>query len=848
MLASLTARRRAFKWLWPSVLMLCLFGAAWAHPLGNFTINHFARITAGADRAQIRYVIDLAEIPTFQELQKADLNSDGAFAADEQQTYLAQVTPQHLAGLRLTADGAPVPLQLTDKTISLEQGTAGLTTMRLIYDLTGQWPATSAAARLTFENTNLLERPGWRELSVTPMAGVQIFDSTLYGNGVTDELKLYPEDLLMAPLNERSGEWSVTRGILPANARPLTLRDGKPVVARRDRFAELIAVPHLTPGVILFGLLLAFVLGAVHALEPGHGKTVVGAYLVGTRGTPKHALFLGATVTITHTLGVFALGLVTLFASRYVLPEKLFPVLSFISGALVLGIGANIFIKRLRGLLRAGATHEHHHDHAHGHDHAHDHAHDAHGHNHHHDAHSHSHHHDHQHGQPDHHHDHHDHQHVHAPAQAHHHDHTHAHDHGHGHHHDHAHGQHHNHTHEHHDHTHGHQHDHTHEQHTHTHEPLPPGWHSHGGVAHSHLPPGADGTPVTWRSLLGLGVSGGLLPCPSALVLMLAAISLDRVGYGLVLTVAFSLGLAAVLTGIGLAFVYGGKLIDRIPGSGKWTRVLPAVSAFIIAVLGAIICYQALQQAGFNLGDLWRGELETSGQTSAAAILGLGLFIGLRHALDTDHLAAVSTIVSERRNLFSSLLIGGLWGVGHTVSLLLAGVAVILLNVQIEKYEKPLEFGVALMLIGLGANVLYKLARGGRIHFHQHTHGGHAHVHPHVHDGKGDPPASHHGFKLGLRPLIIGMVHGLAGSAALMLAVLATIKSTPLAFAYIIIFGLGSIGGMMIMSLLLSLPMHFTAEHFARTSWVVRALAGCFSLGFGLFMVYEIGFVEGLLW
>lgn len=328
---------------------------------------------------------------------------------------------------------------------------------------------------------------------------------------------------------------------------------------------------------------------------------------------------------------------------------------------------------------------------------------------------------------------------------------------------------------------------------------------------------------------------------------MLGAISLNRVGYGLVLTVAFSLGLAAVLTGIGLAFVYGGKLIDRVPGSGRWTRVLPAVSAFVIAVLGAIICYQALQQAGFNLSDLWHGELETSGQTSAAAILGLGLFIGLRHALDTDHLAAVSTIVSERRNLFSSLLVGGLWGVGHTVSLLLAGVGVILLNLQIEKYEKPLEFGVALMLIGLGINVLYKLARGGRVHFHQHTHGGHTHVHPHVHDGKSEPPASHHGLKIGVRPLIIGMVHGLAGSAALMLAVLATIKSTWLAFAYIIIFGLGSIGGMMIMSLLLSLPMHFTANHFARTNWIVRALAGCFSLGFGLFMVYEIGFVEGLL-
>jgi nickel/cobalt transporter (NicO) family protein len=846
MLLSLTAPRRVSKLLWPLGLIFCLLGVALAHPLGNFTINHFMRINAGADQAQIRYVIDLAEIPTFQELQKADLNQDGTFSADEQQAYLAQVTATYLAGLKLTADGAAVPLQLNDQRLNLQQGEAGLMVMRLIYELTAQWPVTSSAARLRFENANLPERAGWRELIVTPAAGVQIFDSTLYGNGVTDELKAYPEDLLMAPLNERSGEWSATRGVLPANAQPLTMRDGNPVIVRRDRFAELIAVPQLTPGVILLGLLLAFVLGAAHALEPGHGKTVVGAYLVGTRGTPKHALFLGLTVTITHTLGVFALGLVTLFASRYVLPDKLFPILSFISGALVLGIGANIFIKRLRGLLGAGAEHDHHHGHTHDHDHGHTHDHHHHGHDHAHAASGH----DHLHNAPSNsRHDHHEPQHVHAHASALHHSHLRAHEHGHEHHHDHAHNQHYDHTHEHHGHAHTHNHhEHSHNpQHGHTHEQLPPGWHSHGGVAHSHLPPGADGTPVTWRSLLGLGVSGGLLPCPSALVLMLGAISLNRVGYGLVLTVAFSLGLAAVLTGIGLAFVYGGKLLNKIPSSGKWTRVLPAVSAFIITVLGAIICYQALQQAGFNLSDLWHGELETSGQTSAAAILSLGLFIGLRHALDTDHLAAVSTIVSERRSLFSSLLVGGLWGIGHTVSLLLAGVAVILLNLQIEKYEKPLEFGVALMLIGLGAHVLYKLVRGGRVHFHQHTHGGHTHVHPHLHDGASEPPHSHHGLKLGMRPLIIGMVHGLAGSAALMLAVLATIKSTPLAFAYIIIFGLGSIGGMMIMSLLLSLPMHFTADYFARTNWIVRALAGCFSLGFGLFMVYEIGFVEGLL-
>lgn len=226
----------------------------------------------------------------------------------------------------------------------------------------------------------------------------------------------------------------------------------------------------------------------------------------------------------------------------------------------------------------------------------------------------------------------------------------------------------------------------------------------------------------------------------------------------------------------------------------------------------------------------------------AISFLIAGLGIGLKHALDTDHLAAVSTIVSERKSLLSSLLIGGVWGIGHTLALLLAGVAVILLKLRIERYGKALEFGVALMLIGLGANVLYKLVRGARLHYHAHSHGPYTHIHPHLHENKPEPdPHSHHGLRLGLRPLIIGMVHGLAGSAALMLAVLAEIKSPVLAFGYIAVFGLGSIGGMMVMSMALSLPARFTAAQFQRTHLAVRAAAGLFSLGFGLILAYEIG-------
>lgn len=370
--------------------------------------------------------------------------------------------------------------------------------------------------------------------------------------------------------------------------------------------------------------------------------------------------------------------------------------------------------------------------------------------------------------------------------------------------------------------------------------------HSHGGRAHSHLPPGTDNTPVTWRSLLALGISGGLLPCPSALVVMLAAIAGQRIGFGLLLIVAFSLGLAGVLTGIGLIFVYAGRWMKKTAlGSGRLARVLPVVSAFIIACLGVAICYEALIQAGVDFGALFS---DAPRPTTAASVLAFGLVLGLKHAVEADHLAAVTTIVSERKSILSASLVGGLWGVGHTISLFAAGLAVILLRVEISKrMEMALEFCVALMLVALGANALRKLARGGRVHLHTHRHGGFWHVHPHLHESSGEADEeTHHGLRLSGRPLVVGMIHGLAGSAALMLLVLSTIQSPLTGLAYIAVFGVGSIGGMMLMSALVGLPVHLTAGRFMRANLAIRCLAGLFSLGFGLFMVYEIGFVDGL--
>lgn len=240
------------------------------------------------------------------------------------------------------------------------------------------------------------------------------------------------------------------------------------------------------------------------------------------------------------------------------------------------------------------------------------------------------------------------------------------------------------------------------------------------------------------------------------------------------------------------------------------------------------------------------------GPGSLASILASGFVVGLLHALDADHLAAVSTLVSERRSLLSSSLIGGWWGLGHTISLLLAGAVVIFLQVQISpRLEQSFEFGVALMLMGLGANVLYKLYQGGQVHAHVHTHGAHRHIHPHVHApaSAAEPhtlPPTHHGFKLSARPLLIGMVHGLAGSAGLFLLGVAAIQSVVGKFAYIAVFGIGSIGGMMLMSSLLSLPAYLAVARYARAYRAVRFFAGCFSFSFGVWLAYEIGIGEGL--
>ena len=570
----LIARSSALSTLLLVLLWLALPLTAAAHPLGNFTVNRYSRLEIGVAGVKVHYVLDIAEIPTFQEKEFIDLNRDGQISETERLGYLERKTTQIQANLKLSLGGTLAPLKLDGQELSFLEGQGGLQTLRLVANFETA-PLASQVNNLSYQDNNYADRLGWRELVVRNATGVALVQSNVPATDQSNELRTYPEDMLASPLALSSAQVSfrLDASVIVNSAAPSTPAN---IIAKaQDPFAALITVGEITLPLVLVSLLGAFVLGAFHALSPGHGKTVVAAYLVGTRGTVRHAAFLGLTVTVTHTLGVFALGLITLFASQYIVPEKLYPWLGFLSGLIVLLMGLSLFRSRLRSALPGSASSSRLDDNAHGHSHT-DH---SHSHN---DVNNHSH------------------------SQA--------------------------------------NHEHAHEEYpAHLFEyyedeqPAPayayaqtpqtsavalslqpsihssptltpsqpdPHAHSHAGVSHSHLPPGMDGTALTWRKLLFFGISAGLLPCPSALVVMLSAIALGRVAFGLVLIVFFSLGLAATLTGMGFLFVYARKLMSKVKfgsSSSKLKTVLrfvPIASALIVAIIGLVISYDALIQTG----------------------------------------------------------------------------------------------------------------------------------------------------------------------------------------------------------------------------------------------------------
>lgn len=245
----------------------------------------------------------------------------------------------------------------------------------------------------------------------------------------------------------------------------------------------------------------------------------------------------------------------------------------------------------------------------------------------------------------------------------------------------------------------------------------------------------------------------------------------------------------------------------------------------------------------------------------AFTLLGLGFILGLKHALDADHLVAVSAIVSEHKGFLGSSVVGAMWGIGHTASLLAVGILVLALRMQIpEGIATWLEMAVAVMIVFLGVRVLWRLRGGGGVHIHAHSHDSHVHAHPHLHSATElhaheamHSPSHHHSSaegwtgrflhhaKSGKKSIVIGMVHGMAGSAGLMLLVLSSISSTALGVLCIALFGIGSILGMLVMSTLIGLPFVFTAHRSNRVNVIVRGLAGVISIAFGLFLAWELG-------
>jgi ABC-type nickel/cobalt efflux system permease component RcnA len=462
-------------------LVLALPSLATAHPLGNFTINRWAALRVEPGRLAVRYVVDMAEIPAFQTLAGVDADADGTLSDGERAAYLAAATRELGTGLAVTVDGAPLRLEPDGAHLELPPGAGGLPTLRV--ELAFAAPLSGTAGALDFRDGNFAGRLGWREVIAEPGPGVVLSQATVPRVDRSRALRAYPADELERPPLVSTARLRFAPGTAPASlAAEAVLPDVAPG-GLRDRLTTLVAQREpLSAGLVAMALVVAALLGALHALGPGHGKTIVGAYLVGSRGTARHAILLGLIVTATHTAGVYLLGLAMLVASHRLVPERIYPWVSALSGLLVLGIGASLAGTRLRAAVQPHAHHHHHHG---------------------------------------------------------------AHDHGHGHHHH-----------------------------------------------HHHLPTG----PLSWRGLVALGVSGGLLPCPSALVVMLGAISLGRIALGLVLIVAFSAGLAAVLTAIGLLLVYARGFLERLPAGAGFARWVPVASAVVVVLAGCAIVVQALSQ------------------------------------------------------------------------------------------------------------------------------------------------------------------------------------------------------------------------------------------------------------
>jgi ABC-type nickel/cobalt efflux system permease component RcnA len=366
---------------------LALAAATWlgiaqpasAHPLGNFTVNRAIAIEIGAS-VTVRAVLDLAEIPAYEAIREIDTDGDDAVSDAEGSPYADATCAAWGSAIEVSIDRGPVALtRAAPPSLTFPDGAGGLPTLRLECRFELPVPGDMNRHSLELRDTTLDERIGWREVSAAAAPGAVIEGSSVPAESETDLLTTYPEASLASPPDVRSASltFSLGRGAGSADTPP-----GGAVGARDtadDPLAGLIG-GQLSPPLVVLAILMSIGLGAVHALSPGHGKTLVAAYVVGAGGSARSAVQIGLWVAISHTAGVFVLGLVTLVASRYLLPERLIAWLSLGSGVVVTGLGIFLLVGVMRRIRRAGAAsaghrHPHDHDHDHDNDHTHPHTH-----------------------------------------------------------------------------------------------------------------------------------------------------------------------------------------------------------------------------------------------------------------------------------------------------------------------------------------------------------------------------------------------------------------------------------------------------------------------------------------
>jgi nickel/cobalt transporter (NicO) family protein len=458
------------------------------HPLGNFSVNQAIGLALHPDRVTVTAIVDLAELPTLQERPAVDVDGDAKVSAAESAAYNTRVCNAMAGAVALRVDGHRVRWSVRPAGFEYRPGSAGLHTSRISCTFDAAADLTRSAI-VDLVNGYRADRIGWREITAAGH-GVHIVKPLVPARSVSDSLRSYPADLLGSPLDQRSARLQVELGDAPGAAATIHLSRGDPVsrwVAAADRKLEGLVGGHLTPLVGVLAVLLALVLGAAHAALPGHGKTVMAAYIAGRRGRPRDAITVGAIVTLTHTGGVLVLGLL-LTVTASLAGEVVLSWLGVASGVLVAAVGVAMLV----GVLRRRTSVYEHHGHSHDHDHGH-----------------------------------------------------------------------------HHGHTHDHDHDH-----------------------HGHLHPHPS-RRARRLSLLGMGIAGGLVPSPSALIVLLGAIGLGRTAFGVLLVVAYGVGMAAMLTVAGLVLV---RVRDR------WTtrrrRTLARLSALAPTGTAALVLCVGLGLAG----------------------------------------------------------------------------------------------------------------------------------------------------------------------------------------------------------------------------------------------------------